>query len=104
MKFGYVRMQRKKGQFASSRDGFDEVGSGSADNNATQGSGLDEMQETLWVAVFFFYHHSIVTMNVDVISSNGDNPPLTVKMWVTSDDDSRASGFEWASIPICRLS
>lgn len=131
------RMQRKKGQFASSRDGFDDVGSGSADNNATQGSGQDDMQETLctncgisskstpmmrrgpagprtlcnacglkWANKGILransklpnieiqdpsansinqidsgaHNSDTVTMNVDVVSSNGDNPPLTTEM------------------------
>lgn len=133
------RMQRKKGQFASARDTYDEVGSGSADNNATQGSGQDDMQETLcancgisskstpmmrrgpagprtlcnacglkWANKGILRENSkvpnmeiqhpsanntnqndsgaahnsdIVTINVDVVSSNGDNPPpLAIEM------------------------
>lgn len=49
MKIGYARMQRKKGQFTSSKVSSEDAGSASSDYNATQGSGQDDMQETLWV-------------------------------------------------------
>lgn len=52
---GYVRMQRKKGQFTSSKAISDEVGSDSSVHNATQGSGQDDgLQETSWVLIFVF--------------------------------------------------
>lgn len=39
----YIRMQRKKGQFTSSKASSDEVGGGaSSDWNAAHGSGQDE--------------------------------------------------------------
>ena len=43
-----VRMQRKKGQFASSKASSDEVGSASSGWSAAQGPGVDEsMVETM---------------------------------------------------------
>ncbi|XP_057977174.1 GATA transcription factor 24-like isoform X2 [Malania oleifera] len=43
-----LRMQRKKGQFTSSKASFEEVGSPSSDCNTTQGSAQDDsIQETL---------------------------------------------------------
>ena len=45
-----IRMQRKKGQFTSSKAISEELGSDSSVYSTTQGSGQDDsMQETMWV-------------------------------------------------------
>lgn len=62
-----VRMQRKKGQFTSSKSISDDVGSSSSDYNPMAGQ---EEQETMWASIYHISihtpHHTLVNLVLDV--------------------------------------
>ncbi|GLT68563.1 hypothetical protein SLA2020_407820 [Shorea laevis] len=81
-----LRMQRKKGQFTSSKVSSEDAGSASSDYNATQGSGQDDMQETLC-------RHCGISSKLTPMMRRGPAGPRTL---------CNACGLKWANKGILR--